>query len=161
MTEASGLPVAVTGELTTDNANRLTVFEMEIPIRWADQDAQRHVNNVTYFRYMEQTRISWLDALGIRPDDLNQGPIIINAFCSFVNQLEYPGTVLARLSVGQFGRSTVQTFVDMSRTDDPETIYAAGGAKVVWVDHTVRKSAQLPTEIRKRMSQPVGLLSNS
>ncbi|MGH8708962.1 MAG: acyl-CoA thioesterase, partial [Burkholderiales bacterium] len=34
-----------------------------IPIRWGDMDAMGHVNNTTYFRYMEQARISWFDRL--------------------------------------------------------------------------------------------------
>lgn len=157
--EAAGLPIPVSQALVTEPADRILVFQMEIPIRWGDMDAQRHVNNVTYFRYMEQARISWFTALGIEPVSLNAGPIIVNAFCSFNEQLEYPGTVQARLSVGRFGRSTVETFVDMSRSDAPDTVVATGGAKVVWVDHTVRKSMPLPDAMRRRMSQPVGLLA--
>jgi len=34
-----------------------------IPVRWGDMDAMAHVNNTVYFRYMEQTRISWFEAL--------------------------------------------------------------------------------------------------
>lgn len=41
------------------------VFEMSMPIRWGDMDAFGHVNNTVYFRYMEQARISWFEALGI------------------------------------------------------------------------------------------------
>ena len=41
------------------------VFEMSMPIRWGDMDAFGHVNNTVYFRYMEQVRISWFEAVGI------------------------------------------------------------------------------------------------
>ncbi len=156
----TGLPVAVTGEIANEGGNRLPVFEMDIPIRWADMDYQRHVNNVMYFRYMEQARISWIDAMGVRQHDESVGPVVINAFCSFLRQLHYPGTVRARLSVAQFGRSSVMTFVDMFRADEPGELYASGGAKLVWINYEQKKSTPLPDSVRKRMTHQFGLLEH-
>ena len=39
------------------------MFEMQIPIRWGDMDAMNHLNNTSYFRYMETYRIDWLRAI--------------------------------------------------------------------------------------------------
>jgi acyl-CoA thioester hydrolase len=133
---------------------RILVFELEIPIRWGDMDAMGHVNNTVYFRYMEQARISWFDHLGMQPDPAGQGPVIVNAACTFVRQLEYPGTVLARHYVGEIGRSSIMTHVDMLRTDDPGQVYAHGSAKVVWVDFPRQKSAPLPDHIREQVRRP-------
>jgi|GEM_PF-6709255 len=155
----SGLPVAVTGDITSEANDRLPVFEMDIPIRWADMDYQRHVNNVMYFRYMEQTRISWIDAMDVRQDE-SVGPVVINAFCSFLHQLHYPGTVRACLSVAQFGRSSVMTFVDMYRADEPGVLYASGGAKLVWINYDAKKSTPLPDLVRQRMTHQFGLLKS-
>jgi len=135
---------------------RTPVFEMDIPIRWGDMDAMGHVNNTIYFRYLEQMRISWFDALGIGGHDDPQGPVIVNAHCSFIRELRYPGTVHGRMFVGRIGRSSFETTAVLSRTDDPDTIYAEGGAKVVWVDRAQRKSTPLPDEIRKAIVEPVG-----
>ena len=52
---------------------------------------------------------------------------------SFIRELQYPGTVRCRLYVGQIGRSSFETIAVLSRTDDPDTVYAEGGAKVVWM----------------------------
>jgi acyl-CoA thioester hydrolase len=133
---------------------RILVFELEIPIRWGDMDAMGHVNNTVYFRYMEQARISWFDDLGMQPDPAGQGPVIVNAACTFVRQLEYPGTVLVRHHVGDTGRSSIMTYVDMLRTDDPDRVYAHGSAKVVWVDFPRQKSAPLPDAIRTLVQRP-------
>jgi acyl-CoA thioester hydrolase len=135
-------------------APRILVFEMEIPIRWGDMDAMGHVNNTVYFRYMEQARISWFEALGLQPDPLGEGPVIVNAACTFARQLEYPGTVLVRHYVGEPGRSSIMTYADMARTDDPERVYAHGSAKIVWVDFPRQKSAPVPETIRKLMRRP-------
>lgn len=128
---------------------------MDIPIRWGDMDAMGHVNNTVYFRYLEQLRISWFDALGIGGHDVPQGPVIVNAHCSFLRELRYPGVVRARMWVGEIGRSSFETLAALSRTDDPETVYAEGGAKVVWVDYPKRKSTPLPERVRNAIVTPL------
>lgn len=133
---------------------RILTFEMEQAIRWGDMDAMRHVNNTVYFRYMEQARISWFAHLGFPPDPQGEGPIIINAHCTFIKELVFPGTVLCRHYVGAFGRSSFETYIDIERTDDPGVVYASGGAKAVWVDFPKRKSAPLPAAARAALSKP-------
>jgi acyl-CoA thioester hydrolase len=134
-------------------ADRLLVYELRMPIRWGDMDAMGHVNNTVYFRYMEQCRISWFDRMGFSPDPTGQGPVIVNANCDFIQQLKYPGDVLCRHYVGDIGRSSFQTHVDMSRADDPDRISASGGARVVWVDFPKGKSVPLPAEVRESITR--------
>jgi acyl-CoA thioester hydrolase len=33
-------------------------------MRWGDMDAVGHLNNTYYFRYLEQIRLNWLEAMG-------------------------------------------------------------------------------------------------
>mgnify|MGYP001293353125 FL=1 len=76
---------------------RKLVHDMVLSIRWGDMDAMGHVNNTVYFRYMETVRIEWMRAVGCDPDPQGQGPVIVNAFCNFYRQLEYPGDVRVKL----------------------------------------------------------------
>ena len=119
-------------------------------------DAMGHVNNTVYFRYMEQMRIGWFDALGVATDLSADGPLIVNARCTFVRELKYPGTVLARQYVvaEEIGRSSFETYVDMTRTDDAQQLYAQGAAKCVWVDFRKRKSTPLPEAVRRLLVTP-------
>ena len=64
---------------------------MVVPIRWGDMDAMGHVNNAVYFRYFETVRIDWMRSIGAARGPDGIGPVIVNAFCSFIRQLEYPG----------------------------------------------------------------------
>ncbi|NRF69982.1 acyl-CoA thioesterase [Aquincola sp. S2] len=123
-------------------------YEMVIPIRWGDMDAMGHVNNTVYFRYLESLRIEWFRSIDCQPDPDGIGPVIINAFCSFIRQLEYPGEVLARHYAGEIGRSTIDTFATLERTDQPGVVYASGGATVVWTDFKAQKSVPVPDEVR-------------
>jgi acyl-CoA thioester hydrolase len=122
-----------------------------IPIRWGDMDAMGHVNNTIYFRYMEIVRIEWLHALGGAPDPKGTGPVIVNAFCNFLKQLEYPGEILARHYVAKPGRTSFETYITLERLDDPGVIYASGGAKTVWVDFPAGKSVPLPDWLRAKL----------
>src|SRR6185369_1151418 len=124
------------------------VFEMTIPIRWGDMDAMGHVNNTLYFRYLEIIRIEWLHSLGGAPDPQGQGPVIVNAFCNFIRQLEYPGDILAKHYVANPGRTSFDVFITLERTDEPGVVYANGGATTVWVDFPRQKAVPLPDWLR-------------
>ena len=125
------------------------VHQMVIPIRWGDMDVMGHVNNTVYFRYFEIARIAWWDTLGYRPRPGGEGLVIVNAFCNFHRQLEYPGDVVARHFVANPGRSSFDTYLTLERSDEPGVLYASGGAKAVWIDIEQQKSAPLPDWLRR------------
>jgi acyl-CoA thioester hydrolase len=132
-------------ELPTEKKLTLT---MTIPIRWGDMDAMGHVNNTVYFRYLEIVRIEWMHGIGAAPNPQGQGPVIVNAFCNFIRQLEFPGEVLAKHYVANPGRSSFDTFITLERVDDPGVIYAEGGALTVWTDFVAGRSAPMPDWLR-------------
>jgi acyl-CoA thioester hydrolase len=123
-------------------------LEMVIPIRWGDMDAMGHVNNTIYFRYIEIIRIEWLHRTGGPPDPNGEGPVVVNSFCNFLRQLEYPGDVLAKHYVGGAGRTSFETYVTLERSDQPGVVYAEGGAKTVWIDFPRKKAVALPPWLR-------------
>ena len=119
----------------------------KMPIRWGDMDAYGHVNNTVYFRFMEQARVEWIEEMQVPVRPGGAGPVIINANCTFMIPMNYPGTVEVRTYVGAIGRSSCQTYVEMGLEGD-ERIYAEGGAKVVWMDTQSGKSVPLPDHVR-------------
>ena len=128
------------------------VFEMNIPIHCGDMDALGHVNNTTYFRYLESGRVDWLRSLNCQMDAKDEGVVVVNAFCNFYKQLEYPGDVLLKMYVSDPGRTTFETWATMERADQPGVIYAAGGATTIWVDVANKKAKDLPDWLRALVS---------
>ena len=128
------------------------VFETNIPIRWGDMDAMGHVNNASYFRYLETARIDWMYSIGCVPDPKGEGPVIVNAFCNFYRQLEYPGDVRVKMYVSDPGRTTFETWGTMERADQPGVVYAAGGATTIWVNFPTQKASMLPDWMREIVS---------
>jgi len=127
------------------------VYQMTMPIRWGDMDAMGHVNNTLYFRYLETLRIDWFRSLDCVPDPRGTGPLIVNAFCNFHKQLEFPGDILLKMYVSQPGRSSFETWATIERTDDPGVIYASGRATTVFVDFPAQKSVPIPEWFRKHL----------
>jgi acyl-CoA thioester hydrolase len=128
------------------------VFEATLPIRWGDMDAMGHVNNTLYFRYLEIVRIDWFRSLDCVPDPRGTGPLIVNAFCNFHKQLEFPCDIVVKMYASDPGRSSFETWATIERTDDRGVIYASGGATTVWVDFPAQKSVPIPDWFRKHLA---------
>ncbi len=127
---------------------RKLVHTMQVPIRWADMDAMGHVNNTLYFRYMEQGRLEWLESLGYATSHVvEEGPVIVDAHCTFHLPLTYPADVEVRTFIGHAGRSSLPTYYELRRVGD-ETLYADGAAKIVWIRPATGKSISLPEKLR-------------
>jgi acyl-CoA thioester hydrolase len=128
---------------------RKMVHVERIPIRWGDMDAMGHVNNTVYFRYMEQARIGWFDALVPSGEAWRStGIVIANASCNFKRPINYPGTVEVRLLVGPPGGSSVPTFYELRVEND---LYADGAATVVFIDMAQQKPMRIPQKIREAL----------
>jgi acyl-CoA thioester hydrolase len=120
-----------------------------IAIRWGDMDAMGHVNNTMYFRYMEQARIGWFEALVPQADAWSgTGIVIVNASCNFRKPINYPGSVEVRMFAGAPGGSSVPTFYELKIDDE---IYADGAATVVFIDMHKQKPIRIPQAIREVM----------
>jgi acyl-CoA thioester hydrolase len=129
------------------------VYTCNFPMRWGDMDAMGHLNNAYYFRYFETARIDWLTGLGVNTSGQgDEGPLIVNAFCNFYRELSYPCEVQLRMYASDPARTTFESWVTMHRGDDPETVYAAGGATTMWVDYQQRKAKALPDWLRELVS---------
>jgi acyl-CoA thioester hydrolase len=124
---------------------RKLVHSVSVPIRWGDMDAQGHVNNTIYFRYMEQARVEWLESLRESAGDADGlGSVIVNASCTFILPLCYPGTIDVRMFVDTPGRSSLDSHYEMWMNDRK---YAEGSARIVWVDQRTQRSTPLPAKV--------------
>lgn len=128
--------------------HKILVHEVRLPILWGDMDVLGHVNNTVYFRYMEQARVSWIEAISGQVQSENEGPVIANTFCNFYRPLVYPGDVVVKLYVGSPGRTSIDTYASIERADEPGAPYAAGGATLVWVSMADGRPLPLPGPIR-------------
>jgi acyl-CoA thioester hydrolase len=134
-------------DLNMEHPRKLVHTSRQI-IRWGDMDAYGHVNNTVYFRYMEQARVEWLEAVGYRCNAEQEAPVIVHADCSFLLPLSHPGNIEVHVFAGNAGRSSLMTFYELCLQGD-ERLYAKGSAKIVWVNPASGKSVSLPDCLRR------------
>lgn len=117
--------------------------------RWSDMDALGHVNNSKYLTYFEQARLEWL--LEIAPncmDNATIGPVIVNAFCTYLKPIHHPQEFDIYLYSGEPGRSSFEMYYELKNLEGDQ-LFATGSTKVVWVDYNKGKSCPLPENIKE------------
>jgi Predicted thioesterase len=114
-------------------------------------DALGHVNNVTYFRYMEQARVAFFETLVPR-DDLwkKTAIVIVHASCDFRRALVYPGEVEVRVFVEPARRSSIRTLYEMRLAGDSH-VHAEGSAVVVFIDGATQRAIAIPPAVRSKL----------
>jgi acyl-CoA thioester hydrolase len=133
------------------HGKRTLALTIVLPIRWGDMDALGHVNNTMYFRYMEQARIEWLASHQRGGLYDGEGIVVINASCTFLAPLVYPGDVEVKMYLGEPGRTSVGSFYDISKDGKR---YAEGAAKIVWIDIASGRPRPLPEHIAAPLRAP-------
>lgn len=127
-------------------------FTIEVPLRWGDMDPMDHMNNVTYFRLIEEARLRWFKELGCYRAPGSQAPILAHVSCDFVKALDWPGTAVVRQIVTKVGRSSVEHDITIERSDAPGTVYAKARSVIVWFDYSAGKSMPWPESVRARIA---------
>jgi acyl-CoA thioester hydrolase len=132
--------------------DRKLVHVERIPTRWGDMDAMGHVNNTVYFRYMEQARISWFEALLPRGEAWGStGIVIANAACNFKKAINYP-TVEVKMFAGAPGGSSLPTSYELLVENQ---ICADGAATVVFIDMEKQRPVRIPEALRNLISEGI------
>jgi acyl-CoA thioester hydrolase len=131
-------------------------FPYDIPLRWGDMDALGHVNNVVYFRLMEEARVQLFSGSNA---GLPEGKMIVlaHASCDFAKPIVYPGSVRVIQKLVRIGRSSLELDVVLERADQPGTVYASGRNVLVFADVASGKSAPWPDTILSSFAAVFGL----
>jgi len=120
-------------------------------MRWGDMDALGHMNNTIYFRYFEQARIAWFEAIGADYVKLPEGPILGSIACRFVLPAVYPCDLDVTLVAGQPRRSAFPLYSELRDAADAQKVYARCEAMMVWIDLADGKSRPLPDWMRTHL----------
>lgn len=127
---------------------------VEFPVAWGDMDAFGHVNNTRYFRWFEDGRIAYFEALGINQlmEQSGVGPILSSTNCRFRIPLTYPDTVQigADVTVFEPGRFTMR-YVVVSQAHGK--VAAEGEGLLVAFDYRTGQKAVWPDELADRVEQ--------
>jgi acyl-CoA thioester hydrolase len=70
-------------------------ISIDIRIDWSELDLFGHVNNVSFFKYIQASRINFWETSGLTElfTNENKGPLLAACSCRFLKPLFYPGNI--------------------------------------------------------------------
>jgi acyl-CoA thioester hydrolase len=132
-------------------------FFHPIEVRYADIDAQRHVNSARYFSYMEQARAAYIQELGLwGGDDFDQiGMILLEQSCRYHRAARYGDEIRVGVKTARIGNKSME--IEYSIQDTLGGEYATGHTVVVAYDYLQEKSMPVPENWRHAIMEFEGL----
>ncbi|MEM7059730.1 MAG: thioesterase family protein [Pseudomonadota bacterium] len=120
----------------------------EITTRWMDNDLYGHVNNATYYSFLDTVVSGYLvDAGFITPGKSDVIGLAVASSCSYFAPVSFPDLVAGGLRVDRIGNSSVTYGVGIFRNHDNRAA-ALGQFTHVYVDATDRRPVPLPVQLR-------------
>jgi acyl-CoA thioester hydrolase len=134
------------------------VFKVVLTLRidWSEMDMYGHVNNVSYFKYVQAARVNYWEQVGITEHHAasNIGAMLAGSKCTFKRPLFYPGTVRIESRV-EFIKNT--SFGIVHRLLDSDGNIAAEAEDViVMFDFTKNEKSPFPPFIKQRIEELEG-----
>ena len=125
-------------------------IHMEIKVRFSETDLLGHINNVSYFTYLETARIDFLEQIGLKINTDKFVFILASATCDFIEQGYFGQTLNINTSVSQIG---TKSLILTSEMFDKElgTLIAKGESTLVYFDRIEQKSIELTEKIREKL----------
>jgi acyl-CoA thioester hydrolase len=122
-------------------------------VRFGDLDAMRHLNNVSFLRYFETARISFLrdlfpDRPMADPEATGFGVILAELHIDYRSPGKLDDEVDISCSVGEVRRSSFQILFEMHVG---ERMLAEGYGWMVAFDYAEQKSMRLPEDVREHL----------
>jgi acyl-CoA thioester hydrolase len=120
-------------------------YSVTIPVRYADIDAQRHLNNVAYFAFMEHARVAYLRETGLWAgrDFEAIGIVVAEASCNYTAPAFLGETVTVWVRISQLGN---KSFYFDYRLESERGEIATGRTIQVCYDYTQQRSIPMPRE---------------
>jgi len=127
--------------------------KLELRIDWSELDTFGHVNNISIFKYIQSSRVEYLERIGLTKmhQQFKIGPILASCKCEFKRPLFYPGKITIQSRV-EFIKNT-SFCICHQIIDDKNQLSAEAQDIIVLFDFNKNKKVQLPQEIRGLIEQ--------
>ncbi len=117
-------------------------------VRYADLDAQGHVNNAVFATYFESGRVALFRARDFSIGVPGATYVLARQEIDFLRELHWPGEVVVGVGLAERGRSS---FTLAQAIFSGDLCVASGRATLVMVDTETRRPRPLPAEAIARL----------
>lgn len=127
--------------------------EYALSVRWSDLDSYRHVNNATYYDYIQEARVGLMQDLLVHrpPQSERTGQwIVARQDTDYAVQIDYrPEPYLIRTAVQRIGATSITLAAEII---DPHTGLILASSRTVLVHTTVQGPTQIPNWVRQELA---------
>ncbi|MFS8580448.1 MAG: acyl-CoA thioesterase [Novibacillus thermophilus] len=130
------------------------VHETPIRVRFGETDLLGHVNNVSFFSYLEHARVQFFKELTRQLDHKTWRYILASIKCDFLAQVYFDQSLRVVTKVSRIGNKSFdleQPIVD----SETGNLVAKGHSTIVYFDFKEQKSQPIPEHIREALVQYV------
>lgn len=125
-----------------------TRYPARLPLRldWSEMDMFGHINNVSYFKFMQAGRVNYWELCGMASKLAAErlGPILAESACRFIAPLFYPGNIEVQTGLAAYKTSS---FTLVHRLYDAQgKLCAEGRDVIVWFDFASNQKRALSAE---------------
>lgn len=135
-------------------------FYFPLPIRYADLDAQWHVNNARYLTFLEQTRMEYFMNLGLfdGEDFFSLGFIVADIHIAYAAPIVLREKIRAGMRVARLGNKSFTVEYEIENEESGE-LKARAEVVMVAYDYSARSSVPITAEMRAKIMAFEGIES--
>lgn len=130
------------------------IYKSVVGIRFSETDMAGHVNNTSYFIYLEEARGKFFRDLFQEQEDTLGRFILASTKCDFISQAYFGQHLLIETTISKIGTSSF-TFAHRVYVEGTDQLVAASEAVVVHFNYERQKSEALPPEWRMMLEDYV------
>ncbi|MCA1021175.1 acyl-CoA thioesterase [Halobacillus litoralis] len=130
------------------------IYKNTAGIRFSETDMAGHVNNTSYFIYLEEARGKFFRDLFQAQEDTLGRFILASTKCDFISQVYFGQNLLIETTIAEIGTSSF-TFAHRVYVEGTDQLAAVSEAVVVHFNYEEQKSEALPAEWRMMLEDYV------
>ena len=126
--------------------------KLQLRIDWSEMDLFGHVNNVSYFKYIQASRVNYweISLLSKLFDEKKIGPILLSTGCQFIKPLFYPGNIVIESRI-EFIKNT-SFGIHHRILNDKNEVAAEAHDVIVTFDFNRNEKVPVPDIFRKALA---------
>jgi len=124
---------------------------LQLRLDWSEMDMFGHINNVSYFKYIQASRVNYWESIGLTQlhGEMKLGPILASTGCKFLKPLFYPDNITIRASIS-FIKTTSFGITHQILNADNE-IAATADDVIVLYDFIKNEKVAMPNDLRQKI----------
>ena len=128
-------------------------LSLELRIDFSDLDMYRHVNNLTFIRFLQSGRVNFWESTGLAAlfSETNKGAILVSTHCDFKKSLFYPGKAIVKTKLAFIKKSSFG--LDQLILNEKGEVCAEGRDIAVFFDFSKDQPLPIPPELRQSMQR--------